>query len=300
MGLDMSQSSPLNVEAWVRCLQRGVCSHRGCSAGSRAGVCPSLAVPWHPGDCPAACSVPGGGWSKRCQSPRELSSLLVQPGQQRCPHRGCCQWLNVPPVFWLVSWWCCRARTRSPLPAVSAISCSVFPGRVMLPSGGSGAGGRGVPWGASRAQCLLPPLDGVRETDLRPVFGTAVFLTNGFKGLSVSALLPLFIALVFVWQKVFCVLIPALHSNARKFRTCEWFQRPSDSSASSRIYVFAGAQLQCHKLFIRCCYIMGICRLLSPILFSCLCANPSLILWKEVILYFHWLLLQEKASPISH
>jgi len=61
MGLDMSQSSPLNVEAWVRCLQRGVCSHRGCSAGSRAGVCPSLAVPWHPGDCPAACSVPGGG-----------------------------------------------------------------------------------------------------------------------------------------------------------------------------------------------------------------------------------------------
>lgn len=91
----------------------------------------------------------------------------------------------------------------------------------------------------------------------------------------------------------FCVLIPTLQFTARKFRTCERFQRPSDSSASIRIYVFAGAELQCHKLFICSYYIMGICRLLSPVLFSCLCANTSLILWKEVILYFSWRLLQE-------
>lgn len=91
----------------------------------------------------------------------------------------------------------------------------------------------------------------------------------------------------------FCVLIPALQSIARKFRTCEWFQRPSDSSASSRIYVFAGSELQCHRLFICSCYVMGICRL-SPVFFSRLCANTSLISWKEVILYFYWMLLQEK------
>lgn len=99
----------------------------------------------------------------------------------------------------------------------------------------------------------------------------------------------------------FLCLIPALLPIARKFRTCEWFQRPSDSRASSRIYVSADAELQCHKLFICSYYIMGICRLLSPVLFSCLCANTSLILWKEVIHYFHWLLLQGKAPPsISH
>lgn len=95
----------------------------------------------------------------------------------------------------------------------------------------------------------------------------------------------------------FLCLIPALLPIARKFRTCEWFQRPSDSKASSRIYVSAGAELQCHKLFICSYYIMGICRLLSPVFFSCLCANTSLILWKEVIHYFHWLLLQGKAPP---
>lgn len=93
----------------------------------------------------------------------------------------------------------------------------------------------------------------------------------------------------------FCVLIPSPQCTARNFRTCEWFQRPSGSSASSRIYVAAGAELQCHKLFICSYYIMGICRLLSPVLFSCLCAKTSLILWKEAILYIHWLQLQEKA-----
>lgn len=93
----------------------------------------------------------------------------------------------------------------------------------------------------------------------------------------------------------FCVLIPSLQCIARNFRTCEWFQRPAGSSASSRIYVAAGAELQCHKLFICSYYIMGICRLLSPVLLSCLCANTSLISWKEAILYIHWLQLQEKA-----
>lgn len=66
--------------------------------------------------------------------------------------------------------------------------------------------------GASSPGDLLQSPEQVPHTDLHPVFETAIFLTNGFKGLSVSALLLLFIASVFVWQKVFVFnTSPAAH-----------------------------------------------------------------------------------------
>lgn len=72
-------------------------------------------------------------------------------------------------------------------------------------------GSRGLQ-GASSPGDLLQSPEQVPHSDLHPVFETAIFLTNGFKGLSVSALLLLFISSVFVWQKVFVFnTSPAAH-----------------------------------------------------------------------------------------
>lgn len=101
-------------------------------------------------------------------------------------------------AFW---WWSCCARNRSPVPMISASSCSPLPAGAVLLSRGSRDREEGcckVPPACPR---LLQSLDPVQPANLHPVLEIPIFLTNGFKGLSVSALLSLFTASVFVWQK---------------------------------------------------------------------------------------------------
>lgn len=96
------------------------------------------------------------------------------------------------------------------VPTSWGFSCLLLPiSRVML-SGRDGQ--RRVLQKASTTGYLLQSLSQVPQTDLHPVFEIPIFLTNGFRGLSVSALLLLFIASVFVWQKVFVFdTSPAAH-----------------------------------------------------------------------------------------
>lgn len=98
-------------------------------------------------------------------------------------------------------------------PTSWGFSCLLLPiSRVMLSGRESRDGGRRLLQRASSTGYLLQSLNQVPQTDLHPVFEIPIFLTNGCKGLSVSALLLLFIASVFVWQKVFVFnTSPAAH-----------------------------------------------------------------------------------------